>query len=317
MNGIIVIDKPPDWTSHDVVAKLRGVLKTRKIGHAGTLDPFATGVLVVCVGLATRLVQFLIGLEKEYLATVRLGFATDTQDRTGKPITPLQSSKALSDEDIRRVLATFKGEQAQLPPMYSAKKIDGVTLHRAARAGQTVEREPVRITVYEIALVDGGLGQSHDDGTRDFRMQVRCSSGTYIRTLAHDIGSALGTGAHLSALRRLAVGPFTISQALTLRDVEERVSAGVIEQDLISLSDCLPGVRRMTILSEEVHHLVHGRAIILHQDRVVEVSSITASTPPDLVRLCNQEGGLIAIGEMDRAEMIIRPKVVFHSVGIN
>ena len=317
MDGILIIDKPPDWTSHDVVAKLRGVLKTRKIGHTGTLDPFATGVLVVCVGAATRLVQFLTGLEKEYLATVRLGFATDTQDRTGKPITPLQSSNAVSEEVIRQVLTTFEGEQEQLPPMYSAKKVGGETLHRAARAGRTVERERVRITIHEIALAEGGQVVFHEGGRRDFSMRVRCSSGTYVRTLAHDIGAKLGTGAHLAALNRLAVGPYALSQALTLREVEERKTAGAIDQDLISLADSLPDLGRMTLTSEEVQHLVHGRAIGLCEDRIAEVSSKASTGRKNLVRLCAQTGDLIALGEIHEEGKVIKPRVVFRSSGEN
>jgi tRNA pseudouridine55 synthase len=156
MNGTLVVNKPVDWTSHDVVAKLRRLLGTRRIGHAGTLDPFATGVLVVCVGSATRLVQFLSGLDKKYLATVRLGVATDTQDHTGKPITPVQSSKGLTVEEVQRVLNEFNGEQLQLPPMYSAKKVGGQRLHQAARAGREVERQPVRIRIHSIEWLNDG-----------------------------------------------------------------------------------------------------------------------------------------------------------------
>src|SRR5215471_14672493 len=184
MNGGIIIDKPAGLTSHDVVAKVRRAINIRRVGHAGTLDPFATGVLIVCVGRATRLVQFLVGLNKEYEATITLGFATDTQDLTGKQITPLRSSNAVSLENIELALSEFRGEQLQTPPMYSAKKVDGERLYRAARAGREVKREPVTVSVHAISLLSEPVRSG--DGTCDVTIAVRCSSGTYIRTLAHD-----------------------------------------------------------------------------------------------------------------------------------
>src|SRR5262249_33331932 len=179
MNGTLIINKPEGWTSHDVVAKLRRILGTRRIGHTGTLDPFATGVLVVCIGVATRLVQFLVGLDKEYVATVRLGFATDTQGLTGRLVTELQSPREGSIAEVKRVLNQFVGEQLQLPPMFSAKKIDGERLYEAARQGREIERQAVPITIYEIELLQEDLLKENADGTRDFKIRVRCSSGTY------------------------------------------------------------------------------------------------------------------------------------------
>src|ERR1044071_2256686 len=200
MTGALIIDKPEGLTSHDVVARVRRLVGTRRVGHAGTLDPFATGVLVVCVGRATRLVQYLVGLDKEYVATVRLGEAADTQGLSGRQSTPLRTSKETSPESIRAVLAQFTGEQMQTPPMFSAKKVGGEKLYRAARAGREVVRAPVSITVHSIELIENDEVRFNADGTRDFRMRVRCSSGTYVRTLAHDIGDRLGTGAHLVGL---------------------------------------------------------------------------------------------------------------------
>src|SRR6266571_2331275 len=221
MIGALVIDKPEGITSHDVVARVRRVTGERRVGHAGTLDPFATGVLVVCVGRATRLVQFLVGLDKEYIATIKLGYATDTQDLTGKHITPLRSSNELSLEDVRRVLERFTGPQLQTPPMFSAKKVAGQKLYVAARAGREVKREPVRIELYALELIEEETAlRANDDGTRDFRAKVRCSSGTYVRTLAHDIGEALRVGAHLTKLRRTGVGHFKVDRALTLDELE-------------------------------------------------------------------------------------------------
>ena len=194
MLGALIIDKPAGITSHDVVARIRCVAGTRRVGHAGTLDPFATGVLVVCVGKATRLAQFLVGLGKQYLATVRLGFATDTQDLTGKQITPSRSSKGLSLEEVSRVVTEFVGPQLQMPPMYSAKKVGGEKLYKAAREGREVAREPVAITIHSIELIETGgmLAQANADGATDLNVMVSCSSGTYVRTLANDIGERSG-----------------------------------------------------------------------------------------------------------------------------
>src|SRR5689334_17551458 len=214
MIGALIIDKPAGLTSHDVVARVRRAARTRRVGHAGTLDPFATGVLVVCIERATRLLQYVVGLDKEYLATVRTGFATTTQDLTGEQITPLASSDLLSVEQVTAVLKEFIGEQWQTPPMFSAKKVAGERLYVAAREGREVERQPVAITVSEMEMIE--MHQPNADGTRDFVMRVSCSSGTYVRTLANDIGARLGTGAHLSALRRTAVGRFRIEEALSL-----------------------------------------------------------------------------------------------------
>ncbi len=216
MNGIIIIDKPPSWTSQDVCAKLRGVLHERRVGHSGTLDPLATGVLPVFVGRATRAVSFAENHQKRYTAALRPGLVTDTQDITGEILS--RQDCAVTDGDLLAVLPEFTGEIRQIPPMYSAVKIGGRKLYRLARAGQTVERPARPVTVYSLTLLgrEGG----------DFLLDVVCSKGTYIRTLCHDIGARLGCGACMSALRRTQAGPFAIGQAHTLAQVEEAVSSG-------------------------------------------------------------------------------------------
>lgn len=334
MNGTLIINKPADWTSHDVVAKLRGILGTRRIGHTGTLDPFATGVLVVCVGAATRLVQFLVGLDKEYLATVRLGFATDTQDYTGKPISPLPQSNAqrasvttaVTAAEIRRVVAEFAGEQQQLPPMYSAKKVGGETLHKAARAGRVIERQPVAINVYAIEMLDDLEAEDElpvsEDGTGQFRLRVRCSSGAYIRTLAHDIGERLGVGGHLAALHRTAVGQFSIDRALTLAEVERRRADETLSAAVVSLADSLSHLRRLTLDAREAQDVLHGRAIVAALDTNERQAGESESedtgwmaagkSPAPVVRLCDARGELLALGEPDAAQGVIKPRVVFH-----
>ena len=209
-NGILVIDKPQDWTSHDVVAKLRGILHVKRIGHAGTLDPMATGVLPVFVGRATRAVEFAAEREKEYIAGLRLGVVTDTQDITGSVLET--NPVSVTREQVEAVLDQFRGPIQQIPPMYSAIKKGGRKLYELARRGQEVERHPRPITIYELELME-------QVSPTEFTLRVLCSKGTYVRTLCHDIGQALGCGGTLSALRRTQSAGFTLDQAVTLEQV--------------------------------------------------------------------------------------------------
>lgn len=216
-NGILIIDKPEDWTSHDVVARCRRLLGERRIGHAGTLDPMATGVLPVFVGRATKAVSFAESGEKEYLAALRLGLVTDTQDITGEVLATHDAS-AVTEADIRAILPRFTGEISQIPPMYSAVKVHGQRLYALARKGQEVERKPRNITVFQLELA----GRT-DEG--DFLLRCRCSKGTYLRTLCHDIGQALGPGGTMTALRRTMAAGYELSQAVTLEDIQARGEA--------------------------------------------------------------------------------------------
>lgn len=223
MNGVLLVDKPAGFTSHDVVAKLRGILHERRIGHSGTLDPMATGLLVVFIGRATRAVQFAENHEKEYLAAMRTGIVTDTQDMTGKIVE--ESCKVVSAAEIATVLPQFTGEISQIPPMYSAIKIGGKKLYDIARKGGEVERQPRAVTIFKLSLI------GEDNG--DFLLKVRCSKGTYIRTLCHDIGKKLGCGAALSSLRRTRCGSFDVSEALTLDEITTLANSGKIESALL------------------------------------------------------------------------------------
>ena len=211
-SGIIIIDKPAGWTSMDVCAKLRGILRERRIGHAGTLDPMATGVLPVFVGTATRAVEFAEKGDKEYLAGLRLGVVTDTQDTTGEILE--QRPAAISRAELEAVLPRFTGPIEQIPPMFSAIKRDGRKLYELARRGQEVERQPRPVTIRALEV----LGQS---GEGDYLLRVLCSKGTYIRTLCHDIGAALGCGGCMSSLRRPMAAGFPIQEAVTLEQVQE------------------------------------------------------------------------------------------------
>lgn len=312
MLGALIIDKPEGFTSHDVVARVRRATGTRRVGHAGTLDPFATGVLVCCIGRATRLVRFLVGLDKEYIATVRLGYATDTQDGTGKQITPLRSSNELSLEELGRVLDQFTGPQLQTPPMFSAKKVGGERLYRAARAGREVEREPVSIMVHSIGLIgdDRPAVHANQDGTCDFRMQVRCSTGTYVRTLAHDIGERLGFGAHLVKLRRTEVGHFRLAGAVTLDEVE-RMTPDDLQNALISTSDMLLHFPIVWLDEKRTRLVGNGRAFSLSEDEAA-----IAAQPGVSLRLCDREGALVAVGEYDPSLKLVSPRMVMGVEGV-
>ncbi len=214
MDGIVIVDKPQGWTSQDVTARLRRVFGTRRIGHGGTLDPMATGVLPVFVGRATRAVEFFEHAEKTYETVLRLGITTDTEDMTGTVLT--EENVSFTEEQLQETLAAFRGEILQVPPMYSALKVNGQKLCDLARKGKTVERQPRPITIHELTLVERG--------ENILRLRVRCSKGTYIRTLCKDIGEKLGCGGCMESLRRVAAGEYTIDEAVplqTLLDTEE------------------------------------------------------------------------------------------------
>jgi len=212
-NGILIIDKPAGWTSMDVCAKLRGILREKRVGHGGTLDPMATGVLPVFVGRATRAVEFAVGSDKEYIAGLLLGVVTNTQDATGETLerNPVQAGR----EDLERVLRDrFQGEIQQIPPMYSAIKVQGKKLYELARKGAEVERKPRSVTIYETEVLEGSGAE--------FLLRIRCSKGTYVRTLCHDVGRALGCGGCMSSLRRTMAAGFTLADAVTIEEVQER-----------------------------------------------------------------------------------------------
>ncbi|MGA7726054.1 MAG: tRNA pseudouridine(55) synthase TruB [Opitutaceae bacterium] len=232
LDGVLLVDKPGQHTSHDVIARLRGILRTRKIGHAGTLDPMATGLLIVLVGRATRVSQFIISLDKEYEGTIELGKVTDSQDADGE-VMETRPVPEMTEADVRAAVQGFLGDQYQMPPMYSAIKIGGVPLYKKARKGEDVAREPrfIRVMSWDVLGFESPR----------IRFRLRCSKGTYVRTLAHDLGAKLGCGAHLSSLRRTATDRFNVSQALTLEQIE-KLSLPEIQRRLIPVSEAVPSV---------------------------------------------------------------------------
>lgn len=284
-DGIAVIDKPAGWTSHDVVAKARGVLGTRKVGHSGTLDPDATGVLVLGVGRATRLLRYLTELSKSYEAEIVLGVETDTLDSTGR-VTARHDMAEISAEQARQAAAALTGDILQVPPMVSAVKVGGRRLHTLARAGIEVERDarPVTVHRFDVEPVPGGEAV--------LRAVVDCSSGTYVRTLAADLGRALGGGAHLRNLRRTAVGSFGLASARPVESAEVMPMAQAVKH--------LAGVRVSAAVAAEV---AHGR--VLDLDRLD-----AEGAGPWAVH--DSEGGLLAVYE--RFGNGAKPAVVVASV---
>jgi tRNA pseudouridine55 synthase len=230
LDGVLLVDKPTDHTSHDVIARLRGKLKMKRIGHAGTLDPMATGVLVVLVGKATRASQYLMSLDKEYAGTIKLGQVTNTQDAEGE-ILETRPVPPLTEAEVRAATQSFVGDQYQTPPMFSAIKIEGVPLYKMARKGEEIEREPrfVRVSSFEVTRF----------ASPEIDFVLRCSKGTYVRTIAHDLGAKLGCGGHLSALRRTATGKFAIAQCLTLDEIQA-LTLPEIEKRLLPVHEAVP-----------------------------------------------------------------------------
>jgi len=252
MNGIIIIDKPADWTSHDVIAKLRGVLKQKRIGHGGTLDPMATGVLPVFAGRATRAAEFCENAEKEYLAELQLGIVTDTQDITGSILQ--KNDVSITAEDLKAILPRFTGAVKQIPPMYSAIKKDGKKLYELARKGVEIPREPREINISKLELTT-----CQRDGSLDsFMLRIVCSKGTYIRTLCHDIGEALGCGGTLSALRRIRAGVFTIDKAHTLDNVISTTLTVSVNDIIIPTDSIFSDYPQITLSDSETRKAKNG-----------------------------------------------------------
>ena len=300
MNGILIIDKPEGLTSHDVVARLRRILKTKKIGHTGTLDPFATGVLVMLVGKATRLARFLDKDEKEYEAVLRFGFETDTGDRTGKRIGESRDFK-LKKGDIGRVFPGFMGEIAQIPPMFSAKKVKGKKLYELARKGIEIERKPVNVKIYKLMLSESAIQKDSENGTQDFSIRVSCSAGTYIRTLAEDIGKKIGVGCHVQELRRIRAGKFELSKALMLEELEEKIASETLGEHLISMNESVSHMPIKILDEDELVLIKNG----------MKVSASFAGGGVEIVRLTDADENLVAIGEYIKESKEIQPRIVF------
>lgn len=280
VDGVIVVDKPSGWTSHDVVNKLRRFAGTKKVGHLGTLDPAATGVLPLVVGRATRLAQFYTRNDKIYEGVIRFGFATDTYDAEGSATGP-EIDVAVTAEQLEPLFAQFRGKISQVPPVVSAKKIDGRPAYQLARKNIAVEMKPVEIEVYALDL----LNVAGNEAT----IRLHCSSGTYVRSIAHDLGQLLGCGAHLKSLRRVQSGDFTIDQARSLDELGELAKDGRLNEALIPAAQLLP-----QFPSEQVDDLTQGQ---IRNGRAFRVSPFHISKTERYVKAVNGSGELVAIGE--------------------
>ena len=280
LDGVIVVDKPRGWTSHDVVNKMRRLAGTKKVGHLGTLDPGATGVLPLVIGRATRLAQFYTRNDKVYEGVIHFGFSTDTYDEEGVASSPEQSA-TLVPEELEAALAPFRGRFLQTPPPVSAKKVGGRPAYELARKQQPLELAPVEVEVY-------GLDVLGIDGC-EARVRVRCSAGTYLRSLAHDAGQNLGCGAHLRSLRRTASGDFKIESARTLEDLAALSEAGELQRALIPAAELLP-----EFPAEMVDAITAGQ---IRNGRDFRVSPFVPRAGSRFVKAVTAQGDLIAIGE--------------------
>lgn len=295
-NGVINIYKEKGFTSHDVVAKLRGILQQKKIGHTGTLDPDAVGVLPICLGNATRLADMLTDRDKEYEAVMRLGVTTDTQDMSGTVLSekPVQASGAETEAAIH----SFIGSYAQVPPMYSALKVNGKRLYELAREGREVERRPRSVTIYKIEILSMQLPE--------VRMRVSCSKGTYIRTLCHDIGEALGCGAAMSALKRTKSGCFTLDTAITLSALEQLRDERNVEKVLIPVDAMFEELAQVHVPDIYIKAVQNGNLFSLHQ--IMERRLFGAY---EEVRVYDSAGRFYGIYAFDREAGIFKPRKMF------
>jgi tRNA pseudouridine55 synthase len=316
MDGILIIDKPMGLTSHDVVARVRRILKTKRVGHTGTLDPFATGVLVLLIGKATRLAQYLDKDEKEYEATVRFGFETDTGDRTGQRRDTTLTADSVQNqlrervgesavspdaESIANALEKFRGRIDQTPPMYSAKKVDGKKLYELARQGKEIERRPVEVSISRLEISTSQLSEAKDASGRPSdltTLTVACSAGTYVRTLAEDIGRELGVGAHLEDLRRTRAGKFSISKISSLLEHERLDDPAAA---LLPVNEAVSHLAELRLPSDRLDRTRNGLA-----------STYTGGGATDGEPICMlaPDGALVAIGIYNAAGNTVHPKVV-------
>jgi len=303
MNGVIVVDKPADWTSHDVVLHLRRILRIKKIGHTGTLDPLATGVLLITIGQATKLFPYLSRMDKTYSGEVRFGQATETYDSQGGPIGP-ECSDFPEEKDLRKISESFKGEIIQIPPSFSAKKVNGQPAFKLARQGLTPNLSPIKVKIYRFLIIE------YQPPVLKFL--IECSSGTYIRTLAHDLGQKLGCGAHLSQLRRLAVGKYTEEEAFNLDQIKEMVDKLEFSKFIIPMENLLPDYPAIWLSEISSKAFLHGSRISL--DQVIRASLVRhlPSTEP-AYRILSEEGKLLGLANFNQENLFFQPVLVFKT----
>ncbi|GAA0407151.1 tRNA pseudouridine(55) synthase TruB [Cocleimonas flava] len=296
VDGILLLDKPLGRSSNNALQKVRYLFQAKKAGHTGSLDPLATGVLPVCFGQASKVTPYLLDADKSYRCTAQLGVTTTTGDKEGDVLQEREVT-GFNEQDVEAVLATFRGAIEQVPPMYSALKHNGQPLYKLARQGIDIKRKPRDVTIHELVLID----KTEDSITLD----VRCSKGTYIRTLAQDIGEALGFGAHLSMLRRTHVSPFNCDKLYTIEDIEQLAETGKLEEALLPIDTALQELPSLNLSEEETKLLRNG----------IKVKK--ADTPDsDMIRLYNQNNTFIGIGRQsknDNDEIQIAPRRMMNT----
>jgi tRNA pseudouridine55 synthase len=293
LDGVIVVDKPEEWTSHDVVNKVRRITATKKVGHLGTLDPIATGVLPLVIGRATRLAQFYTRSDKIYDGIVHFGWSTDTYDASGEP-TSAKTEPRIDSSELERQLQKFRGEFLQAPPPVSAKKVAGRRAYEWARRSVPVDLDPVAVRVYELALVGLNGPEAH--------IRAHCSGGTYLRSIAHDLGQALGCGAHLKSLRRLASGEFEIDQARTIAQLESLAASERLLDALVPAAEMLPAFPSVYVDEILAGQIRHGRNF--------RASPFRSQPAARHVKAVTRQGELVAVGEAVMPNLY-HPMVVF------
>lgn len=295
-HGMINVYKEKGFTSHDVVAKLRGICKQKKIGHTGTLDPDAVGVLPVCLGCATKLCDMLTEKEKEYIAEFQLGYVTDTQDASGKILE--ESKVEVSTEQVREAIDSFVGPYDQIPPMYSALKVNGKKLYELAREGKEIERKSRLVTIFEIEILKEDMPR--------FTVRVRCSKGTYIRTLCHDIGQKLGCGAVMTSLIRTASGSFEISKAYTLAEIQKKADEGTLQELIIPVEKMFQKLPVVKANPAAAKALANG-----NQLKKGEYETAVTLSADEQVRLYSAEGKFWGVYRYDRRRDLLCPVQLF------
>jgi tRNA pseudouridine55 synthase len=288
-DGVLNINKEAGWTSHDVVARVRRSLRGITIGHAGTLDPAATGVLPILIGRGTRIAEYLLHWDKEYRAVLRLGETTDTLDATGS-VLDRRSWDQVTEDDIREAVGAFKGRIQQVPPMYSAVKIQGVPLYKTAREGRIIDRTAREVVIQELHIdrIDG----------RDIHLRVLCSKGTYIRTLCADIGAKLGVGGHLSALERSKVGPLAVERSITIEEFERQLQAGEVSSSMMPIDAALAGFPACRVGPETARTVLHGVPVPLNMVMNWDGRPDCRKLQEEPIRIKNMAGQLLAIGSL-------------------
>jgi tRNA pseudouridine55 synthase len=297
IDGVLVVDKPAGPTSHDIVARARRAIGEKRIGHIGTLDPMATGVLALVIGKATRLASLLSSTEKEYEATVRLGVATDTYDALGEPSSDSPRDVHVDRERIERALQRFRGSFDQQPPPFSAKKVGGVAAYKLARQQKPTELAPVPVTVFSLDLLAMDV--------TSIRLKMRTSAGFYVRSLAHDLGVALECGGHLQALRRTSVGTFGLSRSVTLEHLEEDPESAL--QALVPMEDVLPHLPAVQVTAAGAERAAHGNFLRLMD--LAQPGHLPETGTEPLIRILDPDGRLLAMA-VAGADGLLRPSIV-------